>query len=58
MLTIDEIRKKLLDRRPSVVSAVTGVHVNTIISIQKGRGLNPTYRVMLALSNYLQDKEG
>lgn len=54
MLNLCEIREKLKDRRPSVVSEATGVHVNTVISIQKGRSVNPTYRVIVALSNYLE----
>jgi hypothetical protein len=57
MLTLDEIRERLRDRRLPVVSEATGVHSNTIRVIRDNPWANPTYQVMLKLSNYLTDKD-
>lgn len=54
MMTLDELRAALADRKPKVVAAATGVHENTIRDVASGRNDNPTYRVMHALSDYLR----
>ena len=56
MLTLDEIRKRLQDRRLPVVSEATGVHSNTIRVIRDNPWANPTYQVMVKLSDYLTHK--
>lgn len=56
-MTLESIRSALLDRRPSMVSKATGLHVNTIRAIRDNPNANPTNRVMLALSAYLEARQ-
>jgi len=53
-MTIDAIRLALHDRRISMVAEATKIHYNTIRSIRDNRVANPSYRVLKALSNYLE----
>lgn len=55
MMTLEQIKEGLADRRVSMVSAGTGVHVSTIIEVRDSPTANPTYRVMKALSDYLSN---
>jgi DNA-binding XRE family transcriptional regulator len=52
MMSLEQIRVQLMDRRLSVVAAAIGVHRNTLISIRDGRNTNPSLRTMEALSAY------
>jgi len=54
MLDLKEIVKRLQDRNATMVSAATGLHLNTILAIKGGRNSNPTRATMLALSAYLE----
>jgi len=54
MLTLEQIRERLKDRRPSLVAKSTGLHINTITAIRDNPEANPTYKVMHALSLYLE----
>lgn len=54
MLTIEEIRERLADRRVPIVSERTGVAHSTIYAIRDGRSANPEYNTLKALSDYLQ----
>jgi len=56
MMTLDQIRDALKDRRPAMVAQSTGLHVNTVMRIRDGMNTNPTYEVVTALSRYLQGK--
>lgn len=56
MMTLDQIRDALKDRRPAMVAQYTGLHVNTVMRIRDGMNTNPTYEVVAALSDYLQGK--
>ena len=53
MLTLEQIRQALQDRRLARVADVTGLHYNTLREIRDGSNVNPTYKVMLALTEYL-----
>ena len=53
MMTLDEIRAALSDRRLTAVSEATGVHRNTLSQIRSGRLKNPSYETIARLSNYL-----
>lgn len=53
MMTLESIRQQLADRRISLVSRATGLHYNTIRDIRDNPDANPTWRVMVALSEYL-----
>ncbi len=53
MLTLEEIKHALRDRRLDVVSEQTGIHRATISRIRNDAKANPTYTVMKTLSDYL-----
>lgn len=53
MLTLDQIREALRDRRLAKVAESTGLHYNTIREVRDNPNANPTYKVIRALSNYL-----
>lgn len=58
MLTLEQIRQELTDRRPGMVAEATGLHINTVRDIRDNIEANPTYRVIEALSNYFEQKNG
>jgi plasmid replication initiation protein len=57
MLTLEQIRKALQDRRLDKVSKATGLHVNTIRNLRDRTDLNPSYKVYDAICKYLKDRE-
>lgn len=52
MLTLEQIRDLLKDRRVSMIAKETGIHFNTIRDIRDNDKANPTYRVITKLSEY------
>ena len=54
MMTIEAIRLALRDRRISMVSNATGLHDNTIRGVRDNESANPSYKVLKALSDYLE----
>lgn len=54
MLSIQEIRQRLRDRRPSFVSLETGISVATIREIRDGIQTNPKLSTLRKLSYYLE----
>lgn len=54
MLTLQQVRKSLSDRQLSKVSKATGIHYNTLREIRDNPDANPTYKVLSALSKYLE----
>ena len=54
MMTIEQIRVALRDRRISMVSVSTGLHYNTIKSVRDNESANPSYKVLKALSDYFE----
>lgn len=54
MLTIEAIRLALRDRRISMVAEATGLHYNTIKAVRDNEDANPSYKVLKALSDYLE----
>ena len=54
MMTLKNIRLALQDRRIGLVAQATGLHVNTIRELRDSENANPSYRVLLALSDYLE----
>ena len=54
MMTLNDIRIALQDRRIGLVAQATGLHVNTIRDLRDGENANPSYRVLAALSDYLE----
>lgn len=55
MLTLEQIRRLLADRKMTAVSEMTGVHRNTLSAIRDGKNDNPTLKIMQRLSDYLTD---
>jgi vacuolar-type H+-ATPase subunit D/Vma8 len=55
MMTLEEIRKALQDRRLDKVSTATGLHYNTVRDIRDNSEANPTYFTLKSLSDYLKD---
>lgn len=53
MLTLDEIKRLLTDRRLDIVSSATSISRNTLAAIRDGKNQNPTLRTMQRLSDYL-----
>ena len=56
MLTPEEISKRLQDRRLPLVAKVTGLAYGTVRDIRDGEQTNPSYRVLKALSDYLEER--
>ena len=54
MMTLEDIRAALKDRRVDLVAEATGVHYNTVRQIRDNPDANPTWRTMEALSLYLE----
>lgn len=57
MMTLEQIREALSDRVPVKVAEATGLHYNTIREVRDNPDANPTYRVIFALSSYLNKCE-
>ena len=57
MLTLEQIRTALADRRLNVVAKATGIHVTTIARIRDGSTLDPKSSVVAALSAYLEARK-
>jgi len=53
MLTLDQIKEKMKDRRVRVVAKETGMNHQTIYNALKD-GSNPEYETVKALSDYLE----
>jgi hypothetical protein len=56
MLTLEEIKGKLADRRLDAVALATGLHVNSIARIRDGRNRNPKHSTLAALSAYFEGR--
>lgn len=56
MLTLDQIRAALRDRRLAKVAEATGLHYNTIREVRDNPKANPTYKVIKVLSDYLEGR--
>lgn len=53
LLTINEIRERLQDRRLEMVSEATGLHYNTVLYIKTGTAKGANIRTIEKLSDYL-----
>ncbi len=54
MMTLEQIRYELQDRRAAIVAAAIGVRVATVIDIREGRVKDPSYSTVLKLSQYFE----
>jgi transcriptional regulator with XRE-family HTH domain len=55
MMTLDEIRSSLRDRKVRAVADAIGVHNQTVYSILNDRTHNPKYDTLRKLSDYLSE---
>jgi hypothetical protein len=54
MLTLEQIRTQLQDRRLSVISDHTGLHYNTIRAVRDDYRHQPSYDTVRRLADYLE----
>lgn len=54
MMTIEQIRVALQDRRIDLVADAAGVGYSTVRDIRSGDNTNPTYDTLAKLSAYLE----
>ena len=58
MLTLDQIRHHLSDRRLSKVAEATGLHYQTVRKVANDKAITPDYQTVKALSDYLEAQMG
>lgn len=56
MMTIDEVREKLRDRRLTVVADETGLAYDTVRRVAAGKFVSISYETVERLSEYLEKK--
>jgi hypothetical protein len=56
MMTLEEVREQLLDRRIDMVADATGLHYSTVCEVRSGKNENPSYKTVKALSDYFEGK--
>jgi transcriptional regulator with XRE-family HTH domain len=56
MLTLDQIKEQLKDRRLYIVAKEIGVSYPTILAIAQGKAKNPSYRIVQLICEYLERK--
>lgn len=56
MMTLEEVREQLLDRRIDMVADATGLHYSTVCDVRSGKNDNPSYKTVKALSDYFEVK--
>jgi len=55
MMTIEQIKLALRDRRLSVVAKNTGISYGTLLAIRDNPDANPGIRILQVLDSYLRD---
>lgn len=53
MMTVEQIRFQLRDRRLDLVAKGSGLSAGTIRDLRNGEQLNPSYRTIKRLTEYL-----
>lgn len=56
VMRIEEVQKRLKFMRPSLVAKATGLSTPTVVAIKDGSNANPVYRVLVALSDFLDSQ--
>lgn len=56
MMTLEQIKTQLKDRRVDMVAEGCGLHYNTVRDVRDRADSNPSYRVVKALSDYLESR--
>lgn len=57
MITLEQIRSELADRKLKVVAKETGLHYMTVWRISAGKETNPKFDTVVRLSEYLGRKK-
>lgn len=57
MLTLEQIKARLIDRKIAKVSVDTGLPERTITRIRDGVTVNPDYSTLLTISNYFENQD-
>ena len=57
MLDIEEIKRRLVDRKMGKVAEATGITRQTLYNFLSGRTENPSHELVLKLSNYLEEEK-
>jgi hypothetical protein len=57
LLTVDEIREKLKDRRLNIVAEKTAIHYNTVVKMARGEIQSPSYKTLVEFTKYFTEKE-
>lgn len=52
LLTVEQLKAKLQDRRLEVVANATGLHYNTLLTIRDSHVVNVKYETLTKLSEY------
>ena len=55
MMTIEQIRDLLADRKLNIIAEKTGIHYNTVRNIANGDGEGASYRTIRVLSDFFMD---
>jgi DNA-binding Xre family transcriptional regulator len=56
MLILEEVRKRLSDRKVTTVAEATGLSYDTVWRVQRGDYTRVSYDTVKALSDYLEAK--
>lgn len=56
MMTLEEIREKLKDRRLSMVAVATGLSRQAIYNVVTGKTPNPSHETVRRLMEYLESR--
>lgn len=54
IVTLQDVRDALSDRRLTKVAEETGLKYQTVMEVANGKRENPTYETFMALVNYLK----
>ena len=57
MLSLEEIRKRLQDRKILFIQADTGLAFTTIQDVRDNKNANPTIKTLLKISDYLEKNQ-
>lgn len=55
MLTLDQVKEKLKDRRIPMVSRATGLSISTLHSIRDGKADDCRVSTLIALTKYFEE---
>ena len=57
IMELSEIKYRLQMYKTAAIALATGLSAQTITAVTSGRNSNPTYRVLVALSDFINDQQ-